>query len=73
MPIITEITNNNGVPLIDITHIGSEARYNSYLGARYKKYNGSTGYVIDSGVAGHPGDIGFISMADIIINYLKTH
>ncbi len=66
--IITNVSNNNNLEIINYKSI----RY-SYIGAKYYKWSHKTEYVNNEGVAWHPGDYGFVQMADYIISYLKEH
>ena len=70
--IIRQACLNNQIELIDFNSaISTQKRYRSYLNARYFDDNLITQYVSADGVASHPGDYGFTTIADTIIDYLK--
>ena len=72
--VIREKCTSNQIDYIDFNSVvGTDKRYRSYMNARYLDSNLKTQYVDSSGVASHPGDYGFITLADTIVDYLKNN
>ena len=70
---ITNVATSNN--LETITYWKSTAlndRYRSYMGAKYQKWDRKISYVDNEGISCHPGNYGFIDIANDIITYLKT-
>ena len=65
-----EVADNNNIEVIQYNK--SSARENSFMGAKYYDVNRSTLYVTNDGIAGHPGDYGFVKIASMIVDHLKN-
>ncbi len=72
MPLVKQIVSENNLKLIDYSIMAGQKRYQSYNGARFVHYTGKTAVVgIDSKGVTHPGDYGFVKLANIVVDYLK--
>ncbi len=72
MDLVKQIVKDNNLKLIDYSEMSGVKRYQSYKGARFIDYSGKLKVLgIDSQGETHPGDYGFVKLANIVIDYLK--
>ena len=69
--IVIKVAQDNDCEIIKIFKGG--ARSASYIGAKFYHWEHKAKYVSNEGISCHPGDYGFVTIADDVIKYLKEN